>query len=81
MYVNSFLWKITVPFVKPVIDHFYFKASGTLFKVPFSIGPPHIWWHLVCTPGQRYGRFREREGYIPTGRWGGYFLGFEVGKR
>jgi hypothetical protein len=65
------------------LQNVWWSVEITVCKIPISIGPPHIWWFLLNTPGQRTGRFRKKvEGvmYRPE-RWGGYVLGIEIGQR
>lgn len=75
--------KILLPFVKPILNHVYWKIDITICKVPIHISPPHIWWGTLWMPGERTGRFKKRprpDIYNPK-RWGGYVLGLEIGCR
>jgi hypothetical protein len=58
------------------------KLKTKHFELPIHVSPPHVWWYLINTPGQRIGRFKKhvKDAYNPR-RWGGYILGLEIGSR
>lgn len=68
--------------IRHLVTNVWFDVDARIYGIPISIGPPHVWWVLLNSPGERFGIFRrEVKGAWHDYRWGFYILGFEVGTR